>query len=156
VEPLSLDEAYLDVTLNKPGIASAMAIARAIKQAIRAETQLTASAGVSYNKFLAKLASGLDKPDGLYLIAPEQGKAVVESLPIAKFYGVGAATAQKMQALGIHTGFDLKQWSEAGCANTLVKQAATTTALPGLRMSDQSIRIVSASPLVPNSLLLKT
>ena len=113
VEPLSLDEAYLDVTLNKPGIASAMAIARAIKQAIRAETQLTASAGVSYNKFLAKLASGLDKPDGLYLIAPEQGQAVVESLPIAKFYGVGAATAQKMQALGIHTGFDLKQWSEA-------------------------------------------
>jgi DNA polymerase-4 len=90
-----------------------MAIARAIKQAIRAETQLTASAGVSYNKFLAKLASGLDKPDGLYLIAPEQGQAVVEALPIAKFYGVGAATAQKMQALGIHKGADLKQWSEA-------------------------------------------
>nr|WP_242033535.1 DNA polymerase IV [Phormidium sp. FACHB-592] len=113
VEPLSLDEAYLDVTLNKPGIASAMAIARAIKQAIRAETQLTASAGVSYNKFFAKLASGLDKPDGLYLIAPEQGQAVVEALPIAKFYGVGAATAQKLQALGIHKGADLKQWSEA-------------------------------------------
>lgn len=113
VEPLSLDEAYLDVTMNKPGIASAMAIARAIKQAILTETQLTASAGVSCNKFLAKLASGLDKPDGLYLIAPEQGQAVVEALPIAKFYGVGAATAKKMQALGIHTGADLKQWSEA-------------------------------------------
>lgn len=113
VEPLSLDEAYLDVTVNKPGIASAMAIARDIKQAIRAETQLTASAGVSCNKFLAKLASGLDKPDGLYLIAPEQAQAFVESLPIEKFYGVGAATAQKMQALGIHTGQDLKQWSEA-------------------------------------------
>ena len=113
VEPLSLDEAYLDVTVNKAGIASAMAIARAIKQAIWAETQLTASAGVSCNKFLAKLASGLNKPDGLYLIAPEQAQAVVESLPIAKFYGVGAATAQKMQALGIHTGLDLKQWAEA-------------------------------------------
>ncbi|WP_242036452.1 DNA polymerase IV [Leptolyngbya sp. FACHB-321] len=113
VEPLALDEAYLDVTTNKPEIASAMAIARAIKQVIRAGTQLTASTGVSYNKFLAKLASGLDKPDGLYLIAPEQGQAVVEALPIAKFYGVGAATTQKMQALGIHTGFDLKQWSEA-------------------------------------------
>lgn len=113
VEPLSLDEAYLDVTANKPGIASAMAIARAIKQAILEETQLTASAGVSFNKFLAKLASGLDKPNGLYLIAPEQAQAVVESLPIEKFYGVGAATAQKMQALGIHTGRDLTQWSEA-------------------------------------------
>jgi DNA polymerase-4 len=113
VEPLSLDEAYLDVTQNKLGMTSAVAIARDIKQAILQETQLTASAGVSINKFLAKLASGLDKPDGLYLIAPSQAQAFIESLPIEKFHGVGAATAKKMQALGIHTGLDLKQWAEA-------------------------------------------
>lgn len=113
VEPLSLDEAYLDVTQNKVGIPSATLIAREIKQAIWQETQLTASAGVSINKFLAKIASGLNKPDGLSLIPPEQAAAFVEALPIEKFYGVGAATAQKMQALGIHTGADLKQWEEA-------------------------------------------
>lgn len=113
VEPLSLDEAYLDVTQNKPGIPSAMAIAREIKAAIKQETQLTASAGISINKFLAKIACGLDKPDGLYLIAPEQAEAFVANLPIEKFYGVGAATAQKMQNLGIRTGADLKQWVEA-------------------------------------------
>ncbi|MBD1870656.1 DNA polymerase IV [Cyanobacteria bacterium FACHB-471] len=112
VEPLSLDEAYLDVTQNKLDIPSAMAIAREIKQAIWQETHLTASAGVSINKFLAKIASGLDKPDGLYLISPEQAASFVETLPIEKFYGVGTATARKMQSLGIHTGLDLKQWSE--------------------------------------------
>jgi DNA polymerase-4 len=112
VEPLSLDEAYLDVSQNKPGIPSAVAIAREIKQAIYTETHLTASAGVSINKFLAKMASGLDKPDGLYLIAPDQAQAFVETLTIEKFYGVGEATAAKMKALGIQTGADLKQWSE--------------------------------------------
>ncbi|XGV96061.1 MAG: DNA polymerase IV [Leptolyngbya sp. BL-A-14] len=122
VEPLSLDEAYLDVTQNKAGLASAMAIARAIKQAIKAETRLTASAGVSFNKFLAKIASGLDKPDGLSLIAPEQAQAFVAALPIAKFYGVGAATAQKLQGLGIHTGADLRQWSEADLVQRFGKQ----------------------------------
>lgn len=113
VEPLSLDEAYLDVTQNKPEIPSAMAIAREIKGAIQQETGLTASAGVSINKFLSKIASGLDKPDGLYLITPEAAAAFVANLPIEKFYGVGAATAQKMQNLGIQTGADLKQWAEA-------------------------------------------
>lgn len=112
VEPLSLDEAYLDVSQNKPGIPSAVAIAREIKQAIYTETHLTASAGVSINKFLAKVASGLDKPNGLYLIAPDQAEAFVEGLAIEKFYGVGEATAAKMKALGIHAGADLKQWSE--------------------------------------------
>jgi len=112
VEPLSLDEAYLDVTQNRLRIPSAMAIAREIKQAIWQETHLTASAGVSINKFLAKIASGLDKPNGLYLISPEQAESFVETLPIEKFYGVGAATARKMQSLGIYTGLDLKQWSE--------------------------------------------
>lgn len=122
VEPLSLDEAYLDVTQNNVGITSAMAIARAIKQAIKAETHLTASAGVSFNKFLAKMASGLDKPDGLSLIAPEQAQSFVAALPIAKFYGVGTATAQKLQALGIHSGADLRQWSEADLVQRFGKQ----------------------------------
>lgn len=113
VEPLSLDEAYLDVTSNKLEISSATAIARAIKQAIHQETHLTASAGVSINKFLAKIASGLNKPDGLTLISPDQAEAFVESLPIEKFHGVGTATAAKMNALDIHSGAHLKQWSEA-------------------------------------------
>jgi len=117
VEPLSLDEAYLDVTHNKPEIPSAMAIAREIKQAIQQETHLTASAGVSINKFLAKMASGMDKPNGLYLIAPAHAEAFVANLPIEKFYGVGTATAQKMQNLGIHTGADLKEWAEADLVN---------------------------------------
>lgn len=122
VEPLSLDEAYLDVTQNKAGLTSAIAIARAIKQTIKAETHLTASAGVSFNKFLAKMASGLAKPNGLSLIAPEQAQAFVAALPIAKFYGVGAATAQKLQALGIHTGADLRAWSEADLVKRFGKQ----------------------------------
>jgi impB/mucB/samB family/IMS family HHH motif len=108
VEPLSLDEAYLDVTQNKPRIPSATAIAREIKQAIKQEADLTASAEVSINKFLVKIASGLDKSDGLYLIAPETAATFVANLPIEKFYGVGTATAQKMQNLGIQTGADLK------------------------------------------------
>lgn len=113
VEPLSLDEAYLDVTQNKHNQPSAMAIARAIKRDIYRETQLTASAGVSINKFLAKIASGFDKPNGLYLIAPDQAAAFVETLPISKFHGIGSVTAEKMNALGIFTGADLKGWSEA-------------------------------------------
>ncbi len=113
VEPLSLDEAYLDVTTNKVDMASATAIARDIKQAIQTETHLTASAGISINKFLAKIASTLNKPDGLSLIPPDQAAAFVEALAIEKFHGVGAATATKMKALGIHTGADLKQWSAA-------------------------------------------
>ena len=112
VEPLSLDEAYLDVTENKPGIASATLLAQEIKQRIYEETQLTASAGVSFNKFLAKIASGLDKPNGLFLIPPQQAESFIEQLPIAKFYGVGAVTAAKMHSLGIYTGADLKQWAE--------------------------------------------
>ena len=110
VEPLSLDEAYLDVTEDKKAIGSALLIARQIKQRIKADLHLTASAGVSINKFLAKIASDLDKPDGLYLIAPDQAAAFTEQLPIEKFYGVGPATAAKMKALGIETGADLKQW----------------------------------------------
>lgn len=109
VEPLSLDEAYLDVTYTEAFSGSATLIAKAIKQEILAETQLTASAGVSYNKFLAKIASDMDKPDGLYLIRPEQGQAFVSKLPIGKFHGIGPATEAKMKNLGIHTGHDLRQ-----------------------------------------------
>jgi DNA polymerase IV len=110
VEPLSLDEAYLDVTQDKQAIKSAMIIAQQIKQRIKTDLQLTASAGVSINKFLAKIASELDKPDGLSLISPEQAEAFVEQLPIEAFHGVGPATAAKMKALGIKTGADLKRW----------------------------------------------
>jgi DNA polymerase IV len=112
VEPLSLDEAYLDVTEPKIGPPSALLLARRIKQEIKTETGLTASAGVSFNKFLAKTASDLQKPDGLTLIPPEKAEAFIAGLPIEQFYGVGDATAAKMHALGIRTGADLRIWSE--------------------------------------------
>ncbi|MBD1848988.1 DNA polymerase IV [Cyanobacteria bacterium FACHB-502] len=111
VEPLALDEAYLDVTENKFDIPSATWIAQTIKQEIYEETGLTASAGVSINKFLAKVASGMDKPNGLFIIPPEDAIAFVEQLPLEQFYGVGQVTAAKMHKLGIQTGADLKQWS---------------------------------------------
>ena len=109
LEPLSLDEAYLDVTANKHGIPSATQIARHIRRDIRRETALTASAGISTNKFLAKIASGIDKPDGLFAIPPDRAEAFVEELAIERFFGIGPATAAKMQALGVETGADLKQ-----------------------------------------------
>jgi DNA polymerase-4 len=107
IESLSLDEAYLDVTENRKGIATATEIARQIRAKIRAETSLTASAGVSYNKFLAKLASDHRKPDGLFVITPKMGPAFVD-LPVDKFHGVGPATTAKMNRLGIETGLDLR------------------------------------------------
>ena len=112
VEPLSLDEAYLDVTVNHPGIRSARGIATEIKRKIRERTGLTASAGVSVNKFLAKMASGLNKPDGLTVITPEKAPAFLESLPIGAFHGVGKATERRMHAVGIQTGRDLLGWDE--------------------------------------------
>jgi DNA polymerase-4 len=111
VEPLSLDEAYLDVTNNKLNLPSATEIARIIKQRIREETGLTASAGVSINKFLAKIASDMNKPDGLYVIRPEQAQAFIDELPIERFFGIGKVTASKMRALGITNGASLKTWS---------------------------------------------
>src|SRR6185312_17274864 len=113
IEPLSLDEAYLDVTEDLKGILSATWIAEEIRARIRAETGLTASAGVSYNKFLAKLASDHNKPDGIFVITPEMGPAFVEALPVRKFHGIGPATATKMEQLGIRTGLDLKEQSLA-------------------------------------------
>ncbi|MGN3975281.1 DNA polymerase IV [Tsuneonella sp. SYSU-LHT278] len=107
VEPLSLDEAYLDVTDDLKGIGSATLIARDIRRRIRDETRLTASAGVSYNKFLAKLASDQNKPDGLCVIRPGEGAAFVQSLPVRRFHGVGPKGAERMARLGIETGADL-------------------------------------------------
>jgi DNA polymerase IV len=108
VEPLSLDEAYLDVTEDLKGIGIATLIAEEIRAWIKAETGLTASAGVSYNKFLAKLASDQNKPDGLCVVTPARGPAFVEGLPVKRFHGVGPKTAEKMARLGIETGADLK------------------------------------------------
>jgi DNA polymerase IV len=113
IEPLSLDEAYLDVTENLKGIATATEIAMEIRAKIRAETSLTASAGVSYNKFLAKLASDHRKPDGLFVITPKMGPVFIENLAVGKFHGVGPATTAKMNKLGIETGRDLRAQSMA-------------------------------------------
>ena len=111
IEPLSLDEAYLDVTEDRRGIGSATAIAAEIRARIKADTGLTASAGVSYNKFIAKLASDQNKPDGLCVIKPAQGPTFVAALPVKRFHGVGPVTAAKMEGLGILTGADLRDRS---------------------------------------------
>lgn len=111
IEPLSLDEASLDVTWNKQGIETATEVARVIRARILAETGLTASAGVSYNKFLAKVACGLQKPNGQTLITPARGPGFIASLPVRKFHGVGPSTASRMEALGIMTGADLRERS---------------------------------------------
>ena len=109
IEPLSLDEAFLDVTHNKKGIELAVDIAKEIKKRIREELNLVASAGISYNKFLAKVASDYRKPDGLCTIHPDQALEFISKLPIEAFWGVGKVTAQKMHSLGIHKGKDLQQ-----------------------------------------------
>jgi DNA polymerase IV len=116
IQPLSLDEAYLDVTKDKQGIGSAVKIAKMIRAAIVSETGLTASAGVSYNKFIAKLASDENKPDGLCVILPEQGANFVARLPVRRFHGVGPRTAEKMAKLGLHTGADISGKDEAWLA----------------------------------------
>lgn len=113
VEPLSLDEAYLDVTPAQPGAPFATQVARDIRAAIFRTTGLTASAGISYNKFLAKLASDHRKPDGQFTIPPAMGPDFVEPLPVGRFHGVGPATEARMKALGIHTGGDLRRCTEA-------------------------------------------
>lgn len=112
IEPLSLDEAYLDVTEDKQGIGSAIQIAREIKSAIKQELQLTASAGVSSSKFVAKIASDINKPDGLTYIDPSKIETFMETLPVEKFFGVGKVTADKMKKMNIHKGLDLKKFSE--------------------------------------------
>ena len=110
IRPLSLDEAYLDVTHNKLGIASATYVAEEIRRLILEETGLTASAGVSCNKLIAKLASDINKPDGLCVVRPEEAEAFMASMPVARIHGVGPVTARRMASLGIHKGEDLKAW----------------------------------------------
>lgn len=109
IEPLSLDEAYLDVTENLKGMDIATEIALEIRAKIKAVTSLNASAGISYSKFLAKMASDLNKPNGQAVITPKNGPAFVEALPVTKFHGVGPATAERMRKYGIETGLDLKE-----------------------------------------------
>lgn len=113
IEPLSLDEAYLDVTDNKNGIEIATVVAEEIRRKVKERTQLTCSAGVSYCKFIAKIASDINKPDGICVIKPHQAEKFLETLPIRKFFGVGKVTAARMQEMGIHTGADLKKLSKA-------------------------------------------
>ena len=112
IEPLSMDEAFLDVTQDKLNIGSALDIAKQIKIAIKEELHLTASAGVSSSKFVAKIASDMNKPDGLTFIGPSKITAFMEKLPIEKFFGVGKVTAKKMKSMNLHTGADLKKLSE--------------------------------------------
>jgi DNA polymerase-4 len=111
IEPLSLDEAYLDVSENLQGIPLARDVALAIRAKIKEVTGLNASAGISYNKFLAKLASDHRKPNGQYVITPEMGPAFVEPLPVGKFHGIGPATGAKMNSLGLYTGLDMRNQS---------------------------------------------
>jgi DNA polymerase-4 len=111
IEPLSLDEAYLDVTENLQAIPLARDVALAIRAKIKQETGLNASAGISYNKFLAKLASDHRKPNGQYVITPEMGPAFVETLAVGKFHGIGPATSARMNALGLYTGIDMRNQS---------------------------------------------
>ena len=121
VEPLSLDEAYLDVTEPKKGPPSATLIAEEIRRRIQAETELTASAGVSFNKFLAKVASDINKPNGLKVIQPEEAEAFLDELPIEKFHGIGRVTAEKMRRMGIYKGADLKKLTEIELATRFGK-----------------------------------
>lgn len=121
VEPLSLDEAYLDVTENHYDIPSATLLAHKIRSRIKRETNLTASAGISYNKFLAKTASDINKPDGLAVITPDEAEEFLEKLDVRDFHGIGAATETTMTSLGIETGKDLKEWSEIDLVETFGK-----------------------------------
>ncbi len=115
VEPLSIDEAYLEVTSNKKGIKYASVVAKEIREQIFKRTGLTASAGVSYNKFIAKVASDMKKPNGLTVITPDKAEYFIDTLPIGRFYGIGKVTEQKLKALGVNCGKDLRSWSKEQC-----------------------------------------
>ena len=143
VEPLSLDEAYLDVTHNKQGIHSATQVARKIRQEIFEQTQLTASAGVSVNKFLAKVASDLNKPNGLTVILPEQAERFLEQLAIDKFHGIGKKTAEQMKKMGIFTGADLKAKTEWELASRFGKSG---------RHFYRMVRAIDNRPVEPDRL----
>lgn len=138
VEPLSLDEAFLDVTVNRQQNPSATLIAREIKQRIKEQTGLTASAGVSFNKFLAKIASDYNKPDGLFVIRPQEAEKFVETLKVEQFFGVGKVTAQKMHLNSIYTGADLKMRTEAELV-TLFGKAGHQLYLNARGMDDHEV-----------------
>ena len=141
IEPLSLDEAYLDVTHDKQGIGFAIDIAQRIKDAIRQELRLTASAGVSVNKFVAKIASDMDKPDGLTFIGPSRIERFMEQLPVEKFFGVGKVTAAKMRQLQLFTGADLKRMAEADLVRLFGKSG---------RFYYRIVRGIDDRPVQPN------
>ena len=124
IEPLSLDEAFLDVSIQTPDFNAAQKMAEAIKAEIRKKVHLTASAGISYNKFLAKLASDMKKPNGLTLITPEQSEEIISKLDIRKFYGIGESTEKKMRSLGINSGADLKKTDELNLVRYFGKQGS--------------------------------
>jgi DNA polymerase IV len=124
VEPLSLDEAYLDVTINHKNMRSATLIAEEIRQRIFETTQLTASAGVSYNKFIAKMASDVNKPNGIKVIKPDEAEVFLLELPIERFYGIGKVTAKKMKSIGIHKGEDLIKLTKAELSKRFGKAGA--------------------------------
>lgn len=124
IEPLSIDEAFLDVTEDKLKICSATIIAEKIRADIKRKTGLTASAGISVNKFLAKIASDINKPDGLFVIKPEEAERFIEQLKVEKFYGIGKVTSEKMHKLGIHVGADLKRWDLVSLVRNFGKAGA--------------------------------
>jgi len=124
VEPLSLDEAFLDVTVNKSNNPSATLLANQIREQIFCKTKLTASAGVSYNKFLAKVASDYNKPNGIFVITPKEAEAFLNKLKIEKFFGIGKVTAEKMHKMGVFFGLDLKKLSEQRLIQTFGKAGA--------------------------------
>lgn len=141
IQPLSLDEAYLDVTDDKLGIRSAIDIAKEIKQAIKDELNLTASAGVSINKFVAKIASDMNKPDGLTFIGPSKVENFIAQLPVEKFHGVGKVTAEKMKVRGLHYGADLKKLTETELVNLFGKSG---------RFFYKIVRGIDNRPVEPN------
>jgi DNA polymerase-4 len=160
IEPLSLDEAYLDVTENLQNIPLARDVALAIRAKIKAETGLNASAGISYNKFLAKLASDHRKPNGQYVITPEMGPAFVENLPVGKFHGIGPATSAKMNALGLYTGLDMRNQSydfmqanfgKAGAYYYWISRAPTTARYGPTGYGSPSAPRTRSSSTSPNS-----
>lgn len=136
VEPVSLDEAYLDVTYNKKGISSAAEIARQIKSKILVTTSLTASAGVSFNKFLAKVASDYRKPNGITVVTPENAAKFLTNLPISKIPGIGKVTQKKMEEMGIYTGGQLRDYSEEFLSYHFGKVGAHYFRLTHLSSSD--------------------
>lgn len=141
VEPLSLDEAYLDVTHNSKGISSGTIIAREIKERIRKTTGLTASAGVSYNKFIAKIASDYHKPNGLTVITPEKAQAFLDQVPIGKFFGVGKVTEGRLNSLGVTTGADLRRLSQSELTSVFMERG---------RLFYNLVRGIDPRPVQPN------